>query len=138
VGFAQSIRLIARAFGWGLERVEESVEPVVAQRPTASSAIAVAPGQCAGLRQVGQGFARGEAVIALELEAYLGHPRPRDTVVIHGQPRICSTVEGGVDGDIATCAMVINALQSLRRARPGLRTMADIPLTHWQGAGPPG
>lgn len=134
VGFAQSIRLLAHAFGWRLDRVEESVEPVIAQRATASSFIQVAPGQCAGLRQVGRGFGKGETLITLELEAYLGHPQPRDTVVIHGQPKVCSTIEGGVDGDIATCAMVINALQALRNARPGLRTMADIPLTHWQGA----
>jgi 4-hydroxy-tetrahydrodipicolinate reductase len=133
VGFAQSIRLIAHAFGWRLEQVEESVEPVIARHATASSFIQVAPGRCAGLRQVGRGFAGGEALITLELEAYLGHPAPQDRVTIHGQPKICSTVEGGVDGDVATCAMVINALQALRSARPGLRTMAEIPLTHWRG-----
>lgn len=134
VGFAQSIRLIAHAFGWHLDRVEESVEPVIARGPTASAFIQVAPGQCAGLRQLACGYRRGEALIALELEAYLGHPTPRDTVTIHGQPTLSSTIQGGVDGDIATCAMVINALQALRSARPGLRTMADIPLTHWCGA----
>ncbi|MCC7264476.1 MAG: dihydrodipicolinate reductase [Candidatus Latescibacteria bacterium] len=134
VGFAQSIRLIARSFGWTLDQVTESVEPVIAAVPTASSFIQVEKGQCAGLRQVGTGLAAGQARITLELEAYLGHPHPRDTVVIHGQPTLRSTVEGGVDGDIATCAMVINALPALLQARPGLRTMADIPLTHWQGA----
>ncbi len=133
VGFAQSIHLIASAFGWKLDRVEERVEPVVAAKATASSFIQVEAGQCAGLRQLGTGWAQGGVVITLELEAYLGHPQPRDTVVIHGQPPLRSTVEGGVDGDIATCAMVINALPALLRAHPGLRTMADIPLSHWQG-----
>lgn len=133
VGFAQSIRLIGHAFGWQLDQVDESVEPVVAKAPTASSFIQVAAGQCAGLRQVGRGFSEGSALITLELEAYLGHPNPRDTVVIRGQPTVTSTIQGGVDGDIATCAMVINALQALQHARPGLRTMADVPLTHWRG-----
>lgn len=134
VGFTQSIRLIAGAFGWQLDQVYESVEPVVALRPTASSFIEVAIGQCAGLRQVGRGSSKGRTLITLELEAYLGHPNPQDRVIIHGQPKLTSTIEGGVDGDIATCAMVLNALQSLQQARPGLRTMADIPLTHWCGA----
>ncbi|MBM3278492.1 MAG: dihydrodipicolinate reductase [Candidatus Handelsmanbacteria bacterium] len=133
VGFAQSINLIARAFGWTLDQVEEAVEPVIAHRPTASSFIQVEAGQCAGLRQIGTGRAQGRVRITLELEAYLGHPRPHDTVVLRGQPEIRSTVSGGVDGDIATCAMVINALPALLQARPGLRTMADIPLCHWQG-----
>lgn len=134
VGFAQSIRLIAHAFGWQLDQIDESVEPVVAEGPTASTFIQVAAGQCAGLRQVGRGVCRGKTLITLELEAYLGHPNPRDTVIIRGQPNVTSTIQGGVDGDIATCAMVINALQALRNARPGLRTMAEIPLTHWFGA----
>lgn len=134
VGFAQSIRLIARSFGWTLDEVSESVEPVVATQATASAFVEVAAGQCAGLRQIGKGLARGETLVTLELEAYLGHPHPRDTVVVHGQPTLRSTIEGGVDGDIATCAMVINALPALLQAQPGLRTMADIPLSHWQGA----
>ena len=131
VGFAESIRLIGRAMGWRLDQVEDTVSPVIAREPVRSPFIQVEPGQCAGLRQVGQGYMDGEVVIRLELQAYLGHPTPRDTVIIHGDPEIRSTIEGGVNGDIATCSMVLNALESVRHAAPGLRTMADIPLTHW-------
>jgi len=73
----------------------------------------------------------GEVLIALELQAYLGHPEPRDTVIIHGDPEIRSNIGGGVNGDIATCSMVLNALEAVRHAAPGLRNMSDIPLTHW-------
>jgi len=27
----------------------------------------------------------------------------------------------------------LNALQAVQNAAPGLRTMADVPLTHWYG-----
>ena len=40
---------------------------------------------------------------------------------------IVSTIPGGVNGDIATCAITINALRSIVTAKPGLRTMTDIP-----------
>ena len=131
VGFAQSIQLIARAMGWKLDKVEDVVAPVIAAEATSSQFIQVEPGQCAGLRQLGRGYVDGREIITLELQAYLGHPAPRDTVTIHGDPEIRSNIEGGVDGDIATCSMVLNALNATLIAASGLRTMADVPLTHW-------
>ncbi len=131
VGFTESIRLIARAMGWPLGDVEDTVEPVIAEQPVSSRFIEVAAGKCAGLRQVGTGTRDGERVITLELEAYLGHPAPRDTVTVSGDPAIRSNIAGGVDGDVATCSMLLNALRAAQSAAPGLRTMADIPLSHW-------
>ena len=133
VGFPESIRMIAHAMGWTLDRIEDEVSPVVAEHEVSSPFIRVAPGDCAGLRQLGRGFMGNAEVVSLELQAYLGHPAPRDTVIIAGEPEIRSSIEGGVDGDIATCAMVLNSLKALGQATPGLHTMADIPLTHWSG-----
>jgi 4-hydroxy-tetrahydrodipicolinate reductase len=131
VGFAESIRMIARALGWQLERITDEVEPVVAEKVVRSRFIEVAPGACAGLRQLGCGYVDGAPLITLELQAYIGHPDPHDTVIIDGQPPIRSTIQGGVDGDVATCSMVINAIGVALAAPPGLRTMVDIPLTRW-------
>jgi len=36
------------------------------------------------------------------------------------------TIPGGVNGDTATCAIVLNVIPSLLKATPGLKTMADI------------
>ena len=107
------------------------MQPVIAEKAVRSRFIEVAPGQCAGLRQLGQGFVGGKPLITLELQAYLGHTDPRDTVIIDGQPPIRSNIEGGVDGDVATCSMVINAIGPALMAPAGLRTMVDIPLTRW-------
>jgi 2,4-diaminopentanoate dehydrogenase len=133
VGFTESIRMIARALGWELDRIEDGVSAVVADKPVRSRFIEVAPGMCAGLRQLGRGWVKNqtEPIITLELQAYIGHPDPHDTVVIDGTPPIRSTIMGGVDGDVATCSMVINAIGAALSAPPGLRTMLDIPLTSW-------
>ena len=135
VGFTESIQMIAGAVGWKLDKVEDIVSPVIAEKAVGSQFIQVEVGQCAGLRQLGYGYVNGERAITLELQAYLGHPEPRDTVTIYGEPEIRSNIAGGVNGDVATCSMVLNALKAVQKASPGLRTMADTPLTHWYDQG---
>ncbi|GAG83959.1 unnamed protein product, partial [marine sediment metagenome] len=122
VGFTESIQMIGRALGWELDRVEDQVQPVIANQTVSSQFLTVAEGQCAGLQQLGRGYRNGKEVITLELQAYLGHADPRDTVTIHGEPEICSNIAGGVNGDIATCAMVVSAIPAVQAAAPGLRT----------------
>ena len=36
------------------------------------------------------------------------------------------TIKNGVNGDIATCAITMNAIPIVINAKPGLRTMADV------------
>ena len=50
--------------------------------------------------------------------------------VIDGVPPIDMTIAGGVAGDVATAAIVVNAIPSMLAARPGLLTMKDLPLVH--------
>ena len=44
-----------------------------------------------------------------------------------GEPRTESRIAGGVNGDIATCAITLNAVRSVLEATPGFKTMAQIP-----------
>jgi 4-hydroxy-tetrahydrodipicolinate reductase len=131
VGFTESIQMIARSLGWQLERTDDDVAPVIADAPVSSPFLKVAAGQVAGVRQVARGYRDGRAVITLELEAYLGHPAPKDAVTIHGDPPLYSEVKGGINGDVATCAMVVNALPKVIAAAPGLKTMPEIATVTW-------
>jgi len=131
VGFTESIQMIARTLGWELERTEDKVAPVIAEIPVASPFLQVEAGQSAGVRQVATGYRDGAAVITLELEAYLGHPAPKDAVTIAGDPSLYSEVKGGINGDTATCAMVVNALPRVIAAAPGLKTMPEIATVSW-------
>jgi len=131
VGFEQSIRLIAQALGWKLDAVDESVEPVFATEDVSSSLLQVPPGRVAGVHQTAHGYINGRAVITLELDAYNGLREPHDTVFLKGTPDITSEIQGGVHGDISTSAIILNCVQSIVRAKPGLRTMVDIPVIHW-------
>jgi hypothetical protein len=134
VGFAESVAMIASALGWKLDRIEERVEPKIAEVAVASDYIKVEPGQVAGIDQTGWGIRNGEQVITLNLQAYLGCPDPRESIAVDGQPPVELTIKGGVHGDIATAAVAVNSIPRVINARPGLTTMKDLAVpSTWLG-----
>lgn len=133
VGFTESVQMIAHALGWELDKVEETIKPVIAKRKVKSQYLTVPKGRVCGVDQTCKGYVDGKALITLELQAYLGHKDPHDAVIIKGDPDITSVVEGGINGDIATCAMVVNCAKKIMEAKPGLRTMLDVGLTSFYG-----
>jgi len=125
VGFSESVQMIAAALDIPLDRIEERVYPVMATRTLRSRFIEIAPGQVCGVDQFCQGYHGGRAVVTLHLEAYFGHPDPKDRTFIDGEPPLDVTVKGGFPGDTATCAMAVNAVKRIVNAPAGLRTMLD-------------
>ncbi|HEV8339002.1 MAG TPA: dihydrodipicolinate reductase [bacterium] len=130
VGLVESVAMIADALGWPLRRISEDIQPV--------------PGRgtrVAGLHQVARGFRAapgwgGRAAVRLELRMALGARRPHDTVTIQGTPALHLEIPGGIHGDVATSAIVANALPALREAAPGLWPVSRLPLLHFVGARP--
>lgn len=131
VGLAESVHLLADSLGWELDQVEDIISPVIAESPVESNIIQVPAGGVAGVQQIGKGFVNGEEKITLVFRAAIGENDPCDTIEILGDPNIKSTVEGGVNGDVGTCAITINAAKQVIRSQPGLKTMADIPLVSY-------
>jgi 4-hydroxy-tetrahydrodipicolinate reductase len=133
VGFAESIRMIADAMGWRLDRVTDDVSPRLAESSIDSEWFSVQPGQVAGIVQDGAGYVQGDRRITLHLEAYLGAAEPYDSVLVEGVPRLFSRIEGGIHGDTATAALAVNAIPAVILAPPGLRTMRDMRLPSFYG-----
>jgi hypothetical protein len=139
VGLPESVHAIAGALRWKVGRLEDKIEPVVAEIEFKVSEDVVIPaGHVLGVRQITTGFVDDEPKIVLELEMYLGAPRPHDHIVIEGLPRIDVMVNEGTHGDLATSAILVNAIASLLRVEPGLRVMADLPLVHYAKPGDDG
>ncbi|RLG69800.1 MAG: dihydrodipicolinate reductase, partial [Methanobacteriota archaeon] len=63
----------------------------------------------------------------LEFIAAVGQPDPGETIEIKGEPNLTSKIPSGVNGDVATCAIAVNAISSIVRAAPGLHVMTDLP-----------
>jgi hypothetical protein len=133
VGLAESITMIAHALGWQLDRITDEVQPKIANATVASEFLAVDPGYVSGIIQDGVGYRHETPVIKLHIEAYLGAPEPHDSVHIEGVPRLKLTIPGGVPGDIATASIVVNSIPKVLSARPGLRTMMDLPVPSFFG-----
>jgi 4-hydroxy-tetrahydrodipicolinate reductase len=133
VGLLESISMIADAMGWKLDRVTDTIQPKIATDTVASEFLAVDPGFVCGIVQDGVGYRDGKAMITLHLEAYLGAPESFDAVEISGSPDIRSRVAGGIDGDVATASMAVNAIPRILEAAPGLHTMRDMPLPSFFG-----
>lgn len=130
VGLLESVHMIAAGLGWKLERVEETLEPAIAPRDLDTEHLRIPAGAAAGVKQFARGYRGGELAISLDLQMYVGAESPRDHVLIDGVPPIDMTIAGGVAGDVATAAIVVNAIPKMLAARPGLLTMTDLPLVH--------
>jgi 4-hydroxy-tetrahydrodipicolinate reductase len=128
VGFTESIAMIADSLGWTLDRISDHVEPKLAQVTVSSEFLAVDPGYVCGIVQEGIGYRKKEPAIRLRMEAYLGAPDPYDLIEIDGNPRLSVRIAGGVHGDVATAAIVVNSIPKVLDAAPGLHTMRDMPL----------
>jgi 4-hydroxy-tetrahydrodipicolinate reductase len=120
--------MIADAVGWRIDRISDEIRAKVATVRTASRFLTVEPGHVSGIIQDGVGYRGSEALIRLHMEAYLGAPETFDEAVIEGSPRIAMSIPGGVHGDIATAAIVVNSIPKVLAAAPGLHTMRDLPL----------
>jgi 4-hydroxy-tetrahydrodipicolinate reductase len=128
VGFTESVAMIADALGWTLDRITDDVQAKLASVTIASEFLAVDPGYVCGIVQDGVGYRKGEPVIRLHMEAYLGAPESYDSIDIEGSPPLSMKLAGGIHGDVATASIVVNSIKHVLRASPGLHTMRDLPL----------
>jgi 4-hydroxy-tetrahydrodipicolinate reductase len=131
VGLPESIGMVFDTLGKELTDYESNVEPVVAEELTRTEHVEVEAGRVKGLKQVARGYAEGGEFISLTFIAALGAEDEGDTIRITGDPNLEVKLRG-TNGDIATVAIVVNAIPRVREADPGLVTMRDLPIvTHW-------
>jgi hypothetical protein len=127
VGLPESVGLIALAMGWRLGEIQQRITPVVTEKETKSDSITVAAGYVAGVRQVAKGILAGQELVVLDLRMYLGAQNPHDSILLDGIPPVDMVIRGGVQGDRATAAIVVNSIPKVIGLQPGLRTMLDLP-----------
>ena len=127
VGLPESVDFIAERLGFKLDKSTESLEPVITESQIDTGYKPISKGMACGVQQVGRGFVGDREVITLNFRAAVGEPESYDQVHIDGEPEIKSRIAGGVNGDIATCAITLNAVRSILQAGPGLKTMVQIP-----------
>lgn len=135
VGLAESMHLIAAALGWRLDAVTDDIRPIVAEHAVPWGEGSIEPGHARGVFQLGTAMRRGEEVIRLVFRAAIGEPESVDRITLDGVPPLMVEIPGGVNGDVATCAILVNAIPTIVRAQPGLRTMLDVGVVSGERAG---
>lgn len=116
VGLVESAHLIALSLGKELEDVRNGVFPVLGSEDYVM-----------GVRQFVEGHA-GSCRIRLDLEMSITSA-DFDVIEVKGNPNIKLRFEKGVFGDSATVALTVHAMERVGRARPGLITILDLPLS---------
>jgi len=127
-GLPESVAMVADGLGLELDDISETIAPVIAAEPVKTEFLEVAAGQVAGVHQIARGTAGGREKVFMELRMYVGAKDPADTVELEGEPRLTLAIPGGTHGDIATAAVVVNAIPVILAAQAGLRTSRDLPL----------
>jgi len=136
IGLHESLVMVADGLRWSVDAIEETLEPVTADRVIETGHRSVAPGEVAGIHHAAVGVIDGHELLTLDLKMYVGAENPRDTVQVQGEPPIDLAVRGGIFGDTATVAMLVNTVSLALDAEAGLQTMADLPVPRAFGTEP--
>ncbi|MCK9443043.1 MAG: 2,4-diaminopentanoate dehydrogenase [Tissierellaceae bacterium] len=133
VGFPESINMISDALGWKLsDEIELSRAPIVSSVYRKAPNAEVQPGDVAGCNMKGFGYVDGEMKIEMlhpqQVEPQLEGGTTGDYITIKGTPNINMQITPEVPGGIGTIAMTVNMIPNVINARPGLKTMIDLPV----------
>lgn len=128
MGLKESLVMVGKGLGVEFDTVsEETILPMMAGKEIVTQYLKVAAGEVAGVHQFIEG--KGRINVSLDIKMYVGADDPSDQVHIKGIPDVSMKIAGGVHGDRATAAMVVNCIPRVVAARPGVLTMDDIPVS---------
>jgi hypothetical protein len=113
-GLKESLALIAHCLNWKLQGIVETGDAVIADHDIHTRFLEVG----------------GKVRLTLDIKMYLDAEDPHDAVQIEGEPPLDVLIRGGVAGDHATVAALVNTARNLLQAPAGLRLMTDLRVPH--------
>ena len=131
-GFLESLALIGHAMGWAFTETYELFEPVIAPYDIKTKFFDVKKGQCCGIHQQVVGKVGDVQRVHMDLRMYLDARDPHDAVKITGDPPLDVRINGGVAGDHATVASLVNAIPRVLKAPAGVLMMTDVAVPAWR------
>jgi 4-hydroxy-tetrahydrodipicolinate reductase len=132
VGLSESVHMLADGLGWRLDRVTETIDPIIADEWVRTACVMVAPGQVAGIRQVAHGWFHGRDALTLTWQTAVGPRETHDAILIDGTPPVDLLIRGGLHGDQAAAALILHAIPRVLGAPHGLMTVLELPPIHYE------
>jgi 4-hydroxy-tetrahydrodipicolinate reductase len=132
VGFPESIHMISEAIGLGVDRLEETREPIISRVRRETPHVTIEPGKVAGCAHTGIGY-RGETEVVRLLHPQQVHPHLEgqdtgDYIHVHGVPEVHVEIKPEIAGGQSTIAIAVNMIPHVVAASPGLKRMIDLPV----------
>ena len=131
VGFPESIHLISQALGLGVNRIEQSREPIISKVYRETPHVKVQPGMVAGCAHIGVGYCGDQEVVRLvhpqQIHPHLENQETGDYINIYGKPEVHMAIKPEIAGGIATMGITVNMIPHVVAATPGLKRMIDLP-----------
>lgn len=132
VGFPESIHMISDALGLGVDRIEQTREPIISKVYRETPHVKVQPGMVAGCAHIGVGYRGDKEVIRLihpqQIHPQLENQDTGDYIHIYGKPEIHMAIKPEIAGGIATMGVAVNMIPHVVAATPGLKRMIDLPM----------
>jgi 4-hydroxy-tetrahydrodipicolinate reductase len=124
--------MIAAALGVEIDRIEQTVQPIVSEVLRETPFVTVAPGQVAGSRHEAVGYRAGRPFVTLvhpqQVRPELAGVETGDCIEIAGEPEIRLAGSPEIPGGSGTIALAVNMIPRIAAAPPGLYTMAELPV----------
>lgn len=132
VGFKESVGMMSRALGWKIDRFDQQMSPIITAVDRKSPFGFAKAGNVTGIDMRSQGYQNGRLMIEMshpqQIEPQLGGVHTGDYIDISGTPPVHLAIQPEIDGGIGTIAICVNMIPHVINARPGLKTMIDLPV----------
>jgi 2,4-diaminopentanoate dehydrogenase len=132
VGFKESVSMIASAMGLQLDGFKQQMKPIVTSIDRKSLYGEAKKNTLAGINMTGQGYIKDSVFINMihpqQIEPEMEGTHTGDYILLKGTPNISMSITPEIDGGIGTIAMCVNMIPHVINARPGLKTMIDLPV----------
>lgn len=132
VGLNQSAHMIFRGLGLRPSKFEQQIEPILSQTKRKTKYATTKEGTLAGVSLTAQGYIDDQLFLELhhpsQIEPDAEGVQTEDTIDLTGKPNIHMTIRPEIDGGLGTIAVCVNMIPHVINARPGLKTMLDLPI----------
>jgi 4-hydroxy-tetrahydrodipicolinate reductase len=125
------MRVVADRLGVEIERIDQEIEPILAERELAASSMTVATGRTAGFRQHYVAIVAGrpwfEALFTGHVAPSELGLEPRDAIHVEGPAPLHFAVTPGMNPQSGSAAIIANSIRRVVAARPGWVTVGELP-----------
>ncbi|MCK9235305.1 MAG: 2,4-diaminopentanoate dehydrogenase [Acholeplasmataceae bacterium] len=132
VGFRQSVDMIFKGLGLKPSKFEQQMKPILTSIDRQTKYATAKKGTLAGVNMTAQGYLENQLFLEMshpqQIEPEAEGVRTGDYIYLTGKPNVQMAISPEIDGGLGTIAVCVNMIPHVLNARPGLKTMLDLPV----------